>query len=226
MKTLLWKDYRQGRKIFVAAASLVLLPYVVGLLFALLDPGARGFAMRLLDEVLPGSSMGAVVLAAGMAAFIAGNALAGERADRSAEFGGYLPVPRGRWLLSKAIVALAACAALQLANLVVYVLVQMVLSPSKPYATIFSFVVMCSSMLFGVAWLVSSFSSSPAIAAASGLAAFFILLTGRSLTAAKVAARTGTEGEQWLVGFPTLCLVIGLACFVAGCIYYLRRIEP
>lgn len=159
-----------------------------------------------------------------MSAFIAGNALAGERADRSAEFGAYLPVPRGQWLLSKIVVTLSACAALQLANLIGAATAHQL--GSDWHAYFLSLAITCSSVLFGVAWLVSSFSSSPAIAAASGLAALSILLTGRALAPDYVTGNTGSAGEQWLIGFPTLCLAIGLACFLAGCIYYLRRIEP
>lgn len=227
MKTLLWKDYRQGRKVLLGAAALVLLPYAVGLSFSCTaEFGPGRFSDRLARAMTIMSGCG-LFLAAGMAAFIAGNALAGERADRSAEFAGYLPIARGRSLLSKLMVAVASCAALQLVNVVLYVLANpSAVHDAAPQISFLIIVIKCSSLLFGVAWLISSFSSSPAMAAAAALAALMVLTSVCFRMEYYSDWRRMAPGGSWLNGVPTFCVVIGLACFIAGCIYYLRRVEP
>jgi ABC-type transport system involved in multi-copper enzyme maturation permease subunit len=227
MKTLLWKDYRQSRKVLVATVILVALPYVIGLPFWVAEDFPFGLSLERLADMLYGISIWGTVLAVGMAALIAGNAFAGERADRSAEFAGSLPIPRSRALASKALLTLAACTLLQLPHLVINLLARLPLSHSDRVSHEFLVVTTTTSvLLFGVAWLASSFSSSPAIAAVSGMASAILLAGTLGLLEAHPNPRTGMVRTSYFDSYPVLCIIIGLACFAAGTAYYLRRVEP
>ena len=80
-------------------------------------------------------------------------------------------------------------------------------------------------LMFGVSWLVSSLASRPSIGAASGLGAVvllpFLLMTVEEFgvyapRASPVMNRIGAAEF----------LVVGSLCFVAGVLYYVRRVEP
>ncbi len=85
MKSLLWREYRRNRLLMLSGAVLVALPYLIA--FAVND-----------FYVMANWSLG---LSNMMAALLGGNAIAGETADRSAEFLAYLPVSRLQRFFSK-----------------------------------------------------------------------------------------------------------------------------
>ena len=108
LKALLWKDFRQHGKFLIACGAGLLIPYVVAVL-ALIANQMREFLESRWIDYLSGASIADAFLALLMVAFIAGNAIAGERADRSAEFTAYVPIDRKIALLSKVITALGIC---------------------------------------------------------------------------------------------------------------------
>ncbi len=223
MKNLLWKDYRQNRRVLLGTSILVFLPY----------PATLGFCMaqtelwQQLAGVICAMSFIGVYLATGMAAFIAGNALAGERADRSAEFAGYLPIRRVDALMSKLLLAVASCAILTSVNIAIhYGTKPWALHPERWDGEALLFTTASAILLFGVAWMVSSFSSSPAIAAASGLGTLLVLAGSLAMLDSYRIPPTGLVKHSCFDWYPLLCVVIGLACFAGGTAYYLRRVEP
>jgi ABC-type transport system involved in multi-copper enzyme maturation permease subunit len=224
MRTLLWKDYRQNRKVLAVVGILVAMPYLFACVFM------RSGSRENWASAFSGASTWALVLATAMTAFVAGNAIAGERADRSAEFAAYLPIGRRRALASKAILASGVCAAMVLFNLAVLcTAVRWLKHEYGPRDAVFVMAVCAGAtgvLFFGVAWLFSALSNSPPLAAVTGIGSGIILAA--ALSAIEIARNPGGSLVHKSVfdWYPPLCLLIGLATFVAGTVYYLRRREP
>jgi len=77
--------------------------------------------------------------------------------------------------------------------------------------------------MFGVAWLLSSLSRSPVIAAASGLAAFLVLM-GTAIFS--MSHTTGQIPHLWFYWYWSTSLIVGIGGFAVGVVHYLRRVEP
>jgi len=104
MTWLLWKDYRHNRLIVFAGIILLLLPYVFGFWMVLNSEASRhpgGWAFVIAVASLYSLGLGQVTLT-----LFGGNAIAGERVDRSAEFLACLPITRRKILASKLLLAL------------------------------------------------------------------------------------------------------------------------
>ena len=108
MNWLFWKDYRENRLVVFTALFLLLTPHLFAL-YAGCEVSVRGGAdlRRLWVEVFSASSMFSLVISQLAVALIGGNAIAGERADRSAEFLASLPITRKKILGSKLLLSLA-----------------------------------------------------------------------------------------------------------------------
>lgn len=232
MKALLWKDYRQNRRMLIAVGIFVVIPYVVlsvGLLGRLLGTSSEVASDQLESwgELLWMASMWSLCLSMVAGAFVAGNAIAGERADRSAEFAAYLPISRWSAIAGKAMLAVGLYLSVWIVNLLIGSLAGDEL-PAALYRRGDSFVgvmAVTAVLIFGVSWLLSCLLSSSAIAAAGGLAAPMII--GGGLTFSDyVRGLEEHVPEPWLHWYVPLCLVLGVTCFVGGVVYYLRRVEP
>ena len=107
LKTLMWKDFRNHQRFLIAAAVFLLLPHLVAVAATIVNQlGPHAVPEWEWVQFFWGASLADLGIAALLTAFIAGNAIAGERADRSAEFTAYLPIHRKDAITSKAIVAL------------------------------------------------------------------------------------------------------------------------
>ncbi len=131
MRWLLWKDYRHNRLIVFTALALLLGPHLVGV--GILTVGRwvktdtrNGQAVYWAPkwhDVLGGTSCYSLFICQLAAALIGGNAIAGERVDRSAEFLYSMPIRRSRLLASKLLLALAMAAAIWLVNALIFLCV-------------------------------------------------------------------------------------------------------
>ena len=101
-------------------------------------------------------------------ALLAGNAFAGERADRSVEFLDYLPLERTHLLASKLLLCFGTITVLCMIDLLV--LAQTATNRQVGFGELVS-ISSIAVLVFGVNWLVSSLQSSPALATVSGLMA-------------------------------------------------------
>lgn len=225
MRTLLWKDFRQNLRMFIAAGVFLVLPYVVALTYGVATLFGTAYERKIFYErggwtvVMFGAAVFALGIAVGLSAFVAGNAVAGERADRSSEFASYLPISRVSAITSKAILAIGFCVCIFAGNVIVYLLMSSSLPNlhrSSTDADVAWNFLATFSCLFGVAWLVSSLSNSPAMAAVSGLVAAGLI--------GMVNEMAFVEQGSWF--FRTACIVLGLGGFLAGIGYYVRRVEP
>ena len=109
MKSLLWREYRLNRWILVSGGVAILLSYAIAALSLLFDVDrASAFFV---------AYVASSIFSAMMLTLLGGNAIAGERTDRSAEFMAYLPFGRRRMLASKLFFALSTIVALCIVNL-------------------------------------------------------------------------------------------------------------
>lgn len=234
IRTLLWKDYRQNRQFLIAAAVLLLIPYVFCVVVAVVETARHG---QMIEEgwtpYFLGASLAALGIATLLCGFIGANAIAGERVDRSAEFTAYLPISPHSAVLSKAILALGICAFIVLANASIYSLVLWIDDSAirpldygfRPPAVEFvSGVAITAVFLFGVSWFVSSLVARPAIAASSAIVAMIVLVMMLNLIAE--AQPRDSQGRVFFLWYSIMCLLVGSGCFVAGTLHYIRRVEP
>ncbi len=240
MKSLLWKDYRQNRRVYIAVGVFLLMPYVIAIVVAAVEawraetlPPHVGAHWADFGLAAGAWSLGLLVLAC---AFIGGNIIACERADRSAEFAAYLPIARGPAVTSKIVVSIGVCLSAVLINLVIMLVIAMVgklladvvlrsgVEFQSDVLDAIGIGVATATMVFGVSWLFSSLLSSPGLAAASGIAAIPIVLgTLMFITNFGGDENLGVVLERMY--FP-LCVLLGVGCFVGGVVCYLRRAEP
>jgi hypothetical protein len=235
MNWLLWKDYRVNRTAFGSALFFLVVPHFVALCavcwqawFRLRhDPGewtayfaaatAYGFMFAQLSIGLVG-----------------GNAFAGERADRSAEFLVSLPVSRGKNIVSKLlvsatlIVAIWLISLLVLANLLASSDVFEKLRP-RDYTEIgrvIRCVAILSATFFCVAWCLSSFSRSTTFAVLGGLFTPWLIMVAIAAASYLFDADLDKFGDRQLPVFTWICATLAPICFATGTWYYLRRVEP
>jgi ABC-type transport system involved in multi-copper enzyme maturation permease subunit len=224
MTWLVWKDFRVNRLVFIVAAFLFVLPFVIPVVVAWYltgipiptTPGA-------LERNLIGSCIWSLGLLQLMMAFIGGNAIAGERLDRSAEFLAYLPVSRGRLLASKLLVVLGLVALIWLPNLAILSTVLRLLVPRLVSGL--ELIATTGLTFFCVAWLFSALLQSPVLSVCLGLLP--PIITGIWIAFAIDASPPGsdvtTRAFWWYHG---ICLSLSAVSFAGGTFYYLRRVEP
>jgi ABC-type transport system involved in multi-copper enzyme maturation permease subunit len=226
MKALLWKDFRENRKVLTAIGILVLMQYLIYLVVGIATWPSSA-PIRWAEVFWTASAVGFYISVA-IVSFIAGNAIAGERANRSAEFAAYLPIPPHSAVASKAVVAIGGCLFFLMIN---YGINQVATLAPEPIQDRLSGIhllsaVLAAVLMFGVAWLVSSLSNSPVIAAVSGAVAFLVLIGMCTFGAVRAANTSGEILGTWLVFYAATCLIVGIGSFVVGVICYLRRVEP
>jgi ABC-type transport system involved in multi-copper enzyme maturation permease subunit len=240
MKALLWKDFRVNHLVLAVGAGVLLAPHLLWLLIVLgiywgyiaHDGMTWPAAIDIWSRDLMVVALWSLMLSGLTAALLGGNAVAGERADRSAEFLASLPVSRRQIIVSKAVLALSAVALIWAVNLLVIATQTSSTFPSqvgKPLSDILDGVAICACVTcsaFGVAWFFSVWLTSPALAACAGLLAPFILFMIFALLAEFGGGRTGYGDNFAVLAYSLVCALVGIAGFVAGTVSYLRRVEP
>ncbi len=233
IRTLLWKDYRQNRPLLIGSGVFLLTPYVFVVLI-----GVLATAMGPDDEMnwadfIGAASLVALGISALLCAFVAGNAIAGERVDRSAEFTTCLPIPPRSAVASKALLAIGVCVLVFVINCLVYVVAAKmdyaVTLPQpghsfSPDLEVILSIVIAGVFLFGVSWLMSSLVARPAIAASTAIVAVIVFVM--VLTILEERQPRASQVHFFWLWYSTTCLLVGSGCFVAGTIHYLRRVEP
>ncbi len=224
MKWLLWREYRLNRPILIAGSVFLLLPYVIVLIVLWWAPVGPDAA-----TAFGGAAIYSVVLSQLTLAFLGGNAIAGERADRSAEFIAYLPLSRPRRLAGKLSLTLATAALFWGVNLSVLLILLSMTSDLRPVPyndlpSVLGYIAITGLAFFGVGWLVSSLQSSATFAVCGGLITPLLIVMG--LQAAAWLSAAPSLDEFMGIGYAITCPVLAVVCFSIGTWYYLRRVEP
>lgn len=227
MKALLWKDYRVNRMVLAYALAMLLGVYLVAVVVNAYAQWRYGVALKAWSELLFLAAMMSLILELPTAAMLGGCAFAAERADRSTEFLAYLPISRGKALASKITLAVGVLAIVWLINAAILLLLETRIAASRGLgdeSALRTLGIMASISIgmFGVAWLVSSFSSSHALAAAVGILAP-IACTGGIFMIAYLFDLPDSSVERLL---PRICVATGSLSFLGGIACYARRVEP
>lgn len=230
MNWVLWREYRLNRWIFVFAAMVLVSPYIaVALMFGYVWATEGGFPS--VAEGFGGAALVSFAATQVTLAILGGNAIAGERADRSAEFMACLPVPRTRRLRSKLTLAsffvlvswgvsASVIGGLLLFDAEMAEILQLPEFPIIVLAAVCSIV--ASLATYSLCLLISSFTSNPAFAVAGGLMTAAIA----AIIAVIYAEEPKLDIRSFLICYTIVALTVGVACFWIGTRHYLNRVEP
>lgn len=225
MNWVLWREYRLNRWILVLGVVALVLPYIAALII-FGDMSEMDGAPPSVSEIFGGGILASFVATQVVLAILGGNAIAGERADRSAEFMGYLPVPRTLRLRAKLTLAsLLLTVSWGVSALAIGIVA--LLDPEIVQHPEFSGVVVggiciaaTSLATYALCWLISSMTTNPAIAVMGGL-----VTVGIGLILLSVSA-TESNVTSLLIGYTIFCLTLAGVCFWTGTRHYLKRVEP
>ncbi len=230
---LVWREWRRSRTMFFVALGII----VALLLLVFSQPQPRetaGGEIRVVGSMaVVGyfASWIAVHVSVFLLPMIAANSLAGERADRSAEFIAPLPVSRAVRLMAKVVLLAAVAIALWAPMLVVASLLrgsQLVkaddyLSGLELLGRIATFAILTTAL----AWLLAGWIESPVIAAVMAIAIPVAVPWAMFSLHAPFLAPASFFG-LWIdsEGIPQpLTFLVAAAFFTAGSALYLRRLE-
>jgi len=226
MRWLLWKDYRHNRLIVFTALFLLLAPHLLALFGACkLEFLGNGDGPQW-PEFFLASSVYSLSLCQLAVALIGGNAIAGERVDRSEEFLFSLPITRRKLLTSKLLLALLIIAAPWMMNAPAlgYLVGTLPSQDPEVVAELLTNTAITGLTFFCVAWFLSSFIASPTFAVCGGLVTPLLFGTGFYLVCGLLdVSLAEDELEVW---YRTFCLTLAPPCFALGTWHYLRRVEP
>ncbi len=225
LRALVWKDFRNQQRFLIAAGVFLLMPHLIAAAALLVNQlGKHPVHDDELAVFFWAACLADLGIVALLSPFMAGNAIAGERADRSAEFTAYLPIPRKDAITSKIIVTLGVCIGMLAVCAGVALFVQGILpvhaNAPEPLPELRPYVATIV-LGFGVAWLASSMVRSAAYAAAAGI----VLPISIGVTLSVLGEMESLRTADMLTAYVVACWVIGPASFIAGIVYYLRRIE-
>ena len=225
MRNLLWKDYRQNRGVLLAVVIIAVGPYVAALVITAFralfwPPGQRAW----MEGIQQASRVGLIVSAV-LTAFMGGNAIAGERADRSAEFAAGLPIHRPESILSKALIALIPCLFLWALSAVANLCsaLEGKLTTSGDLELMLA-TLLCLILFFGLSWMFSALLRSPVISAAAAIGAAVALSLGGA-TLRNTVAPEPLDNIQ-VIALLVLPVTVGFLSFLTGTLICLRRQEP
>jgi ABC-type transport system involved in multi-copper enzyme maturation permease subunit len=228
MTALLWKDYRLNRGVLLLGIALLLGPYAAAFPLALYDHWPSLPPAGEWSALLQAASFFSLALSQLTLALLAGNSIASERADRSAEFLACLPPSRPQVLACKFLLALLAAGVIWAVNLSVAELVVRTLGAPRDgswdQVAPRSLLAAGTVMMFGASWLGSAVLNSPASATILGIT---VAAVGGPLLAQAAWALFASGAREAL---PSWGMVVGLTtgalCFLSGSACFLRRVEP
>ena len=233
MKWLFWKEYRQNRVIVFALFFLLILPHLCGL-YAIWNGLRTPDNEHAWENILIITSIYSFAISQVALALIGGNAIAGERVDRSAEFQAYLPITRKKILAGKMLLTLAIAAVIWLTNPpIVWSLLHLIdkgnMGLDAPFFVEgFTNIALTGLTFFCVAWFFSSILTSPTISIVVGLIAPLIIWSVILYIAYLILGERWTPRVWEILEFSYrgACAALAVVGFVLGTWLYLRRVEP
>ncbi len=231
---LVWREWRRSRTILFVALGIIVALLLLVFSQPQTPPEAAGVEIRVVRSMaVVGyfASWIAVHVSVFLLPMIAANSLAGERADRSAEFIAPLPVSRAVRLMAKVVLLAAVAIALWGPMLVVASLLrssQLVKADDyrsglELLGTIATFAILTAAL----AWLLAGWIESPVIAAVMAIAIPVAVPWAMFCLQAPFLAPASFFG-LWIdsEGIPQpLTFLVAAAFFAAGSGLYLRRFE-
>jgi ABC-type transport system involved in multi-copper enzyme maturation permease subunit len=235
MKWLLWKDFRHNRTIVLVGSLALLLPYL--LMICVMLWWRKPPRPTPWPDAWFNAAYFSLCVSQLTVALIGGNAFAGERVDRSAEFLASLPVTRKRILASKLLLVLLIVAVIWSVNsLILFSLRSQIGSlmeavrvadVDRVFFREFTNTALTGLLFFGVAWFLSSFLTSPTFSICGSLFTPLVFLGAIYFIAELLSPETAASLRRMIEpAYLIFCFVAGLLGFAIGTWHYLRRVEP
>jgi ABC-type transport system involved in multi-copper enzyme maturation permease subunit len=217
--SLMRKDWRLFRLPVLACITLGIGGYLLSRIIYLIDL-RRGHNFPFLWDYYLGQAAWFGVFATTVtAAVFGGTAFALERRERWAEFLNLLPPRRAYIAISKLLVAAASL----IVALKVHVAVLWSIGEPRGSNWLAYMVMGCAMiMLFGISWMLSVALSSAAVSASVAI----LLTVGAGFIVSSLGKTYDWQDDGSAIVFAAVSVVSGAACFMAGTIYYLCRVEP
>jgi ABC-type transport system involved in multi-copper enzyme maturation permease subunit len=225
-RALIWKDVRLNRLPLVFAAAMVVVTYLAVVVQFSMSPAINaGTWSRMLVAVIFAGSVASHAVAQFSLSVLAGNLVAAERVDRSAEFLAYTPASRETILLAKATLLAAVALGLMLLHLCGMLIPFAVGTPAAGTSPADVWVLFASISAYGfcgagIGWLASCVLSS------NSSAVLFAIVTPALVPIATILSLQAIDrlGSEQAVRVAAWC-ALGLAGFLWGTIHYLGRVE-
>jgi ABC-type transport system involved in multi-copper enzyme maturation permease subunit len=228
---LLRKDLRVYRDVILANIILIAAIYSIAAIAVFSDQHQTNPKDWL--EGIIGSAVGSIAITCLLAGAYGGVAFAQERRERSAHFLAMLPVARRPIVLSKCVVSIFSQVAFIAANVLVLFIAATYLTvvygerPDLKGLAPTAILDLCiTAMLFGSGWLLSAMLESSSIATSISIGGTIILNVLIALIVQRRMAINGSSENFSILACSLTSLPIGVACFVYGTVYYLKRVEP
>ena len=231
---LVWREWRRSRTILFVALGIIVALLLLVFSQPQTPPEAAGGEIRVVGSMaVVGyfASWIAVHVSVFLLPMIAANSLAGERADRSAEFIAPLPVSRAVRLMAKVVLLAAVAIALWAPMLVVASLLRSSqLVKADDYRSgleLLGVIATFTLLATALAWLLAGWVESPVIAAVGAIAipvavpwVMFSLQVPFLAPASFFSLWFDSQGIP-----PPLTFLVAAAFFAAGSTLYMRRLE-
>ena len=231
---LVWREWRRSRTILFVALGIIVALLLLVFSQPQTPPETAGGKISVVDRMAVVGSFAtwiAVHVSVFLLPLIAANSLAGERADRSAEFIAPLPVSRSVRLMAKVVLLAAVAIALWAPVLVVASLLRSSqLVKADDYRSgleLLGMVATFTLLATALAWLLAAWVESPVIAAVGAIAipvavpwVMFSLQVPFLAPASFFSLWFDSEGIP-----QSLTLLVAAAFFAAGSALYVRRLE-
>ena len=236
---LVWREWRRSRTMFFVALGIIVALLLLVFSQPQTPPEAAGGKISVVDRMAVVGYFAtwiAVHVSVFLLPMIAANSLAGERADRSAEFIAPLPVSRAVRLIAKVVLLAAVAIALWAPMLVVASLLRSSqLDKADDYRLglgLLGMVATFTLLATALAWLLAAWVESPVIAAV-GAIAIPIAIPMFLFYVPTIANRPPFRDPSvfysfWIdsAGMPQpLTFLVAAAFFAAGSTLYMRRLE-
>ena len=231
---LVWREWRRSRTILFVALGIIVALLLLVFSQPQTPPEAAGGKISVVDRMAVVGYFAtwiAVHVSVFLLPMIAANSLAGERADRSAEFIAPLPVSRSVRLVAKVVLLAAVAIALWAPVLLVAPLLgNSQLVKADDYRSglgLLGMVATFTLLATALAWLLAAWVESPVIAALGAIAipvavpwVMFSLQVPFLAPASFFSFWIDSEGIP-----QSLTLLVAAAFFAAGSALYVRRLE-
>ncbi len=231
---LVWREWRRSRTILFVALGIIVALLLLVFSQPQTPPETAGGKISVVDRMAVVGSFAtwiAVHVSVFLLPLIAANSLAGERADRSAEFIAPLPVSRSVRLMAKVVLLAAVAIALWAPVLLVAPLLEnLQLVKADDYRSglgLLGMVAAFTLLATALAWLLAAWVESPVIAAVGAIAipvavpwVMFSLQVPFLAPASFFGLWIDSEGIP-----QSLTLLVAAAFFAAGSALYVRRLE-
>jgi ABC-type transport system involved in multi-copper enzyme maturation permease subunit len=231
MRTLLWKDLKLQRMVLVASVIFYLLPAVVALAMwaaGNLEPDVSKSVVWAFRDIVGNSFTIGVFMLVLTNTALASVAAARERRERSAEFLGAMPVPRGMVVASRFLAMLIGVVGCYVVGFAASWLVVPAKDVNDNTSDAFWAVLAVMTSMVGFAWLVGSLVRSEVIATAGALGiTVAVALTSESAIDwmnKQQPMRVPTAGSEKVT--LVVLAVGGVLALVVGVVVALRRKTP